>query len=256
VWNGVTINSPLNGQADFNLIQTTNYDQINVRSGGGSVAYGSGAIGGSIHLTNNLRFEPHSKHRVILEYGSYNTANAGYRMSWGSNKWALNLGFAHQASDNDFEILGTNKRNENAAFNTQDLSINAGYFLNQNNILKLYHQSFFSDRELAATLLVPSNDAYQTNDHRSILEWLYVSNRFTSSLKLGRLQEEFRFFDNKDIDQYSFGKATKWLVRHRYDRSYFKNVNFSLVTDYSWINGNGDSFNNEHRRAFCHYYSA
>jgi hypothetical protein len=32
------------------------YDQIGIKAGGGSVTYGSGAIGGSIHLNNILDF--------------------------------------------------------------------------------------------------------------------------------------------------------------------------------------------------------
>ena len=54
IWNGISINSQLNGQTDFNLINTNNFDQIVIKNGGGSVQYGSGAIGGSIHLNNTL----------------------------------------------------------------------------------------------------------------------------------------------------------------------------------------------------------
>jgi len=50
IWNGININSQLNGQTDFNTISTRNFNSISVRSGGGSAIYGSSAIGGSIHL--------------------------------------------------------------------------------------------------------------------------------------------------------------------------------------------------------------
>ena len=56
VWNGININSQLNGQTDFNTIATRNYDNISLRTGGGSIPYGSGAIGGSVHLNNDIRF--------------------------------------------------------------------------------------------------------------------------------------------------------------------------------------------------------
>jgi iron complex outermembrane receptor protein len=54
VWNGININSQLNGQTDFNVINAGDFNSITVKAGGGSVAYGSSAIGGSIHLDNNL----------------------------------------------------------------------------------------------------------------------------------------------------------------------------------------------------------
>ena len=52
VWNGININSTFLGQGDINNIPLFGYDAIDVKAGGGSVIYGSGAIGGSIHLNN------------------------------------------------------------------------------------------------------------------------------------------------------------------------------------------------------------
>ncbi|WP_435524382.1 TonB-dependent receptor [Chryseobacterium indoltheticum] len=57
VWNGININSPFLGQGDINNIAVFGYDQMEIKSGGGSVIYGSGAIGGSIHLNNDLSFD-------------------------------------------------------------------------------------------------------------------------------------------------------------------------------------------------------
>jgi outer membrane cobalamin receptor len=37
IWNGININSQLLGQTDFNTITTSNFNSINVRSGGGEV---------------------------------------------------------------------------------------------------------------------------------------------------------------------------------------------------------------------------
>src|SRR5690554_6305300 len=52
VWNGININSQLTGQTDFNTLIPLHYDNIVVRSGGGSVQYGSGAVGGSVLLND------------------------------------------------------------------------------------------------------------------------------------------------------------------------------------------------------------
>src|SRR5690606_22669337 len=57
IWNGININSIFTGQTDFNTISPLGYDEITVRSGGGGVQYGSGAVGGSIHLNNYFSFE-------------------------------------------------------------------------------------------------------------------------------------------------------------------------------------------------------
>ena len=56
IWNGININSQLLGQTDFNTLSTRDFKNITVRAGGGSSLYGSSAIGGSIHLNNELDF--------------------------------------------------------------------------------------------------------------------------------------------------------------------------------------------------------
>ena len=56
VWNGININSTFLGQGDVNNLNLLGYDQLEIKSGGGSVIYGSGAIGGTIHLNNECPY--------------------------------------------------------------------------------------------------------------------------------------------------------------------------------------------------------
>ena len=53
LWNGIPINSMFTGQTDFNTILTGSIDKLTIRSGSGSVPFGSGAIGGSILFDNS-----------------------------------------------------------------------------------------------------------------------------------------------------------------------------------------------------------
>ncbi len=66
VWNGININSQFTGQTDFNTINTQVFDNISLRPGGGSVVYGSGAIGGSIHLNNDFSFNSSSQNTLRI----------------------------------------------------------------------------------------------------------------------------------------------------------------------------------------------
>jgi vitamin B12 transporter len=47
VWNGINLNSALDGQTDFNALAASG--NWSVRPGGGSVLFGSSAIGGTVH---------------------------------------------------------------------------------------------------------------------------------------------------------------------------------------------------------------
>ena len=48
VWNGINVNSMFLAQGDINNLNLLGYDHLAIKSGGGSVLYGSGAIGGTI----------------------------------------------------------------------------------------------------------------------------------------------------------------------------------------------------------------
>ena len=56
IWNGININSLFLGQGDINNIGLLNFDKISIKAGGGSISYGTGAIGGTIHLDDKIQF--------------------------------------------------------------------------------------------------------------------------------------------------------------------------------------------------------
>lgn len=250
LWNGININSQLNGQVDFNTLTTANYDEITIRSGGGSVQYGSGAIGGTVHLSNNLDFNSHLKHDLQLGYGSFDTKRFRYGTSFGAKQWSGNLGVGYLMSNNDYKYLGTAQRNENGAFKNLDISLNLGYMFSEHDILKIFHQNFRNDRELSGTLVAQSNSALKNDDYRTMVEWSHIANRFTSSLKAVHLKESFRYFENKNIDTFSEGEATTWLVKYHFKSEISNRLCLSVITDYSYITAEGDSFFNPRRNAF------
>ncbi|HCQ17109.1 MAG TPA: hypothetical protein DIU20_12650, partial [Cryomorphaceae bacterium] len=72
-WNGFNINSPLNGQFDLSLFPVNSFDEIQVQPGASSALWGSGAIGGSIHLGHKANFKPHLTIGAGLQAGSFDT---------------------------------------------------------------------------------------------------------------------------------------------------------------------------------------
>lgn len=250
VWNGININSQLNGQVDFNTINTSNYNSVEIRSGGGSVQYGSGAIGGSVHLSNDLSFIKHTDQLLRMSYGSFETKRANYGLSTGTDKWSVNAGIAYVDSENDYKYLGTEKTNKNGQYDNLSFNLNAGYLLNEKHVLKLYHQSFFGDRNFSGTLLAPSKSKYEDTNHRSMLEWGYFHKDYTSKLKLVHLSEEFKYFENKDSDYYSFGRIQSYIGNHNLNIKITEAIDLRTILEFSKYVGEGESFGNPSRDAF------
>ncbi|WP_375253310.1 TonB-dependent receptor, partial [Dokdonia donghaensis] len=92
VWNGININSQLTGQSDFNTLSSKNYDQLDVRAGGGSIIYGSGAVGGSVHLGNDIRFNKGLSTTVTAGYGSFDTQIATAKTQFSNTNFYIDAG--------------------------------------------------------------------------------------------------------------------------------------------------------------------
>ncbi|MFD0837034.1 TonB-dependent receptor plug domain-containing protein [Mariniflexile aquimaris] len=250
IWNGININSQLNGQTDFNTISSSNFNSISIRSGGGSVQYGSGAIGGSIHLNNKLAFNTHFENTVEASYGSFNTKQTGFNSSFGTNLYSVNFGLFYVDSENDYKFLGTNKVNENGAFENLNMNVNLGYFISKKDVLKLYSQSYIGEREFSGTLVAPARSKYEDENYRNMLEWVRISGRFNSSLKVGHLQEQFKYFENKNTDNYSFGKVNTFLLNHSLNVELSETLQFKTIIDFNNYEGSGSSFGDPKRTAF------
>lgn len=250
IWNGININSQLNGQVDFNTINTSNYDAVEIRSGGGSVQYGSGAIGGSVHLSNDLSFTKHTNHTVRMRYGSFDTKLANYGLSTGSEHWSVNFGIAYVNSENDYKYLGTDKINNNGQYDNLSINLNAGYLLNDHHVLKLYHQSFAGDRNFSGTLVAPSKSKYEDTYYRSMLEWDYFHRKYTSKVKVAHLLEEFKYFENKDAEHFSFGRVQSFIGNHNLNIKLTEAIDLRTIIEFAKYTGNGDNFASPNRDEF------
>ncbi len=255
IWNGININSPLNGQVDFNTINPFNYSSVDIRSGGGSVQFGTGAIGGSVHLNNELRFEDHFDHQVMMGYGSFDTKKVNYGQNFGNGKWTHSFGINYTDSNNDYKHLVTDvpsgkaqdSRNRNGEFQNVTLNFNAGYLLSDKNVLRLYHQSFIGDRNLSGNLVTQGRSRYEDDHYRTQLEWVGLRKKSSSKLKLAHLYEGFIYFENKNSDNFSEGNVTTLLARYSHDVELSEAFRLNGYLEYDHYRGDGSSFRNPHR---------
>ncbi len=248
VWNGININSQFTGQTDFNTILTSGYENVAIRSGGGSVLYGSGAIGGSVHLNNRFRFSKGFQNEIRLRYGSFDTRFANFDSEFSTEKLSLQLNVARHDSQNDFPYPNSEKKNENGDFSNTAISAAAAYLLNHSNSLKFYTAYFDGERGFSGTLTAPSRSKYEDLNSRNLLEWKSYLGDFTSTLRLAYLEERYRYFENRNRENYSYGRAKTGIVKYdlEYDLGYDKKL-FALV-EYNTTAGEGTNISGSQER--------
>lgn len=239
IWNGININSQLNGQTDFNTLTTRNFDNITVRAGGGSSIYGSSAIGGSIHLNNNLSFSNHFDNELRLNYGSFNTFGGNCKVDVSNGKLAVQASVSRNSSDNDYEYLDTDRKNENGQFYNTSVNVVAGYKLNDSNIFKIYSQVFDSERHFSGTINAVSKSKYQDVNTRNMLEWIGLYSKFTSKLKVAFISENYKYFENAQTDSFTHGKAETAIAKYDLAFDLTENISINSIFKYNQTKGFG-----------------
>ena len=241
-WNGIGINSALNGQTDFNTIQANSFDEIEVRKGGGSVLLGNGSIGGAINLKDRLTFERAQRAQLLVGAGSYDTYFSQLTASWATDNFYGKVSGGVMSSANDYPYHGTDLKNDNGAFLNYNINATFGYQLNELHTLKLNASVFDNDRELSRTLTSVSNSKLKNDDRRLLLDWTYLGERLTSSLKMAYLFEDFHYLFDQDVSEtQSFGKSNRLIAK--YDLSYFIHNNLFFRAGLEFENAIGEGTN-------------
>ncbi len=248
IWNGINVNSQTLGQTDFNAVNTLAFNNLTVKSGGGSVLYGSSAIGGSIHLNNDLYFYDRFENELFLKYGSFNSFDGSFQTKMASNKYSLQIGFSHSFSDNDYKWVGKDRKNINGHFENSTFNADFGYKIDNTNTIKFYSLYFDGERHFSLVLPTETPTKYHNTDIRNLLEWTSLINQFTSRVKLAHLFEEYRYFPHIDNQFYTFGKVESFIAKYDLAYDFSDKVKLNTVIDFTQNKGKGSDIRSEKRQ--------
>lgn len=246
VWNGININSQFNGQGDFNTLLGGNFNRLSIRPGGGSVVYGTGAIGGSVHLDTELQFNQGLSQEIQMLYGEFNTIDSRYRGQFSTKKWSFQWGANYNYSDNDFPTSGNLDQNTNARFKHLNINLDLAHQLNENNLLKFYTWIFDSERNLPIKRISENRPAYENLDIRNLIEWENKGKNYSSILRMAFLREDFSYQENKNRPTKTSNLAETF--HGRYDFAYrWKKFKFNSLLNYENAKASGDNLEEDRR---------
>ena len=248
IWNGININSQMNGSTDFNTISGSDYNSISVKAGGGSVIYGSGAVGGTVHLNNDLLFFNRFENNLRLDYGSFNTIGINYKASISNKKWSAQIGLSKNSSTNDYKYLnqynwkGEQRWNQNGQYDVITLSANAGYKINAKNTLKLYTQTSNTDRNTSLVSESEMKSKYVNGFNRNLLEYDGNFGKFTTNLKTAYIFENYQYYADNSSNIYTYGKTESLITKADLGYQIFKSLQANGILEYNRTKGYGSGF--------------
>ena len=242
VWNGININSINSGQTDFNSFSVILNDNIDVRSGGGSIEFGSGAIGGTIHLNDELAFNKLIENQLITSVGSFDTYNTLYKFSFGSDKTAVKFGVSYNQSENDYDWLGYDLKNENGAYNNLSFNLGVAQKLTKYSALRFYSSKYNGHREFSGTLPNPTaaNEKYKDFNFRNLLDFNFFKNNFSHTVKLAYLTQKYQYFQNKNLETHNYGKSKEGLIKYIFNYKISASSNIESYSEFDFVQGSTD----------------
>lgn len=253
IWNGININSQMNGSTDFNTISGSDYNSVSVKAGGGSVIYGSGAVGGTVHLNNDMTFYDRFENNLKLDYGSFNTIGINYKTNISNEKWSAQIGFSKNSSTNDYKYLnrytwkGEQRWNQNGQYDIITLNANLGYKFDAKNSLKFYSQTSNTDRNTSLVTETDTKSKYVNGFNRNLLDYDGNFGKFTTNFKTAYIFENYQYYADNTRKDYSYGKTESLITKLDLGYTLFKSTQLNGIIDYSRTKGFGSGFGNHLR---------
>ncbi len=250
IWNGIAINSNLNGQTDFNTISPTAFSSISIRKGGGSTQYGSGAVGGSIHLTNDIRFENIHSNSLRLTAGSFSTFEGNFKTQHADKDYYFDLGVDFISSVNDYSYKDLDTKNENGEFSKFNTALNAGLPLKRGS-LTWNSNYFIGDRNLSGSITAIARDRYKDINTRNLITLTTKYYKVQSILKGAHLYEEYQYYPDQEKSLFFEGSSHTYLGEYQLDYNISPSFKITPLINYTFIQGKGDNIKEEDRNTLA-----
>lgn len=212
-WNGLSINSPVNGLSDLNLIPSFLFDGVSVFPGLAGSLQGSGAIGGGINLNNSALKKEGLSAELMQTVGSFKTYSGGLKLNYAKNKWSHSTKGFYSKTNNNYSFnnraeVGNPKENlTNAQGVNYSVLHQTAYQSVKAGVFKINYWGTFANRQIPPTLLMESSTARQLDDiQKTMLQWDKSFKK--ASLKFHSLfQNDFLKYTEKELDINSISKS-------------------------------------------------
>ena len=212
LWNGINLQSPLSGVIDLSLIPTGFLDNVILQKGGSSVLYGSGAIGGTIQLENQVNFDRGLSIQLRLENRSFDHYITNNRISWSNKNIESTTSFFYRKLKNDYPYKNIYVRPQR-----EEIRQNAGLYqrgiLQQNNFKINNHQSLgfkiwyqFNHFEIPSSIFATESLSEQVDAFlRNIVFWDYQGTNINLNYQFAYFNHDLGFKDPiRNIDSNIF----------------------------------------------------
>ncbi|MFN6943863.1 MAG: TonB-dependent receptor plug domain-containing protein [Cytophagaceae bacterium] len=202
LWNGFNIQAPTLGQVDFSLLPVSFLEDVNIQYGGAGALWGSGAVGGTIHLRNRGMFNKGFTAGLNSRLGSFGLVHQDAKAGYSTNRYAGSIKIFYTSIFNNYPYYNIAQegnplvRQTNAAVRNYGV-LQENYFRigkDQELNFRIWLQS--NNREVPPTMTSESNTSHLNNQFgRFTSEWNKQGQKVSYFIRSAYFNETTLYFD-------------------------------------------------------------
>ena len=202
LWNGFNLQDLLNGGVNLSLFPVYLMDDIQVKKGGSSALFGSGAMGGSIHLGNKLSFNEGLQMDFYGSTASFGQYQGGSSVRFSNKKLATLLKVYYKQAENNFHYVNTYSIGQPTAIQDNAQQQQLG-ILQENAILLTNHQRLNTaiwlqknDQNLPPPMYKETSAQHRNDESaRGQIAWSYFSSHYKVNVRNASLFSQMQYED-------------------------------------------------------------
>ena len=233
LWHGINIAYPMLGQSDLSILSMALNDQVVLQAGTGGALYGSGALGGTVSLTNS---QPALGTSLSISqwFGSFGTIKNSIRASYAHDKFSIKILTLWDRSDNSFEFINSTKVGsptevqEGADYRILGTSLESQVVIGERGKLNISAQYLNADRNLQPSMNSNSLADNQTDENlRLRARYQSDGNNLTWNVNYAFLKDGIGFNGSKTY-------ANQHVFRAEMGKTLMTWFNFNVAADYTF----------------------
>jgi iron complex outermembrane receptor protein len=241
LWNGFNIQGPMLSQLDLSLVPVNFLDDIKLQYGGAGALWGSGAVGGTIHINNKALFNKGVQASCNVAFGSFADRQQQLNVSISEKRWISSLKLFRHNAKNDFPFINTaqygkpEQQQSNAELEQYGL-LQENYFLigkRQKINTRFWYQ--FNDRNIPPSMTQNTSNANQKDElYRITSEWQHSGQEIELLARMAYFDEYIYFIDDATTENSkSRSKAIIGEAEARFSVLKFDRVNVGINATYN-----------------------
>lgn len=232
-WNNLDIGSPMLGLSDLSTIPLSSFDELDIQYGFASISDGSGALGGSIRLSNAPNWSKENSIQLAQSIGSFNNYQTAIGLELRKNKLKSQTRIFHNSSTNNFSYPDITEEGsptrtlQNNKFRQIGGLQNFYYQLSDKELVSLKTWVNFTDRNLPAPIIGNTNQFDELEDLgiASILEYQKFNTKSQWLINTGVVRATNTFATDFDTIQ-GQNEFTSWQSNIRWKYKQHSKSNF------------------------------